>query len=98
MCFNFFDVLVLARMWQAGDIGNLIEDGDYTTVLKEFLVCGAANHGTTERAHSFALEKSRPIVEGLPMSLLSLFMDLFIKICEDNLLLSEYLSREICAD
>ena len=29
------DVLVLARMWQAGDVGTLREDGDYTKALKE---------------------------------------------------------------
>ena len=28
------DVLVLARMWQLGDVGSLREDGDYTKALK----------------------------------------------------------------
>ena len=29
------DLLILARMWQAGDIGALREDGDYTKALQE---------------------------------------------------------------
>lgn len=29
------DLLVLARMWQAGDVGRLREDGDYTKALEE---------------------------------------------------------------
>lgn len=28
------DLLVLARMWQAGDVGALREDGDYTKALE----------------------------------------------------------------
>jgi len=29
------DLLVLARMWQAGDVGSLREDGDYTKALED---------------------------------------------------------------